>query len=287
MSASSVCLGVLIVSLCLVSSASLACNQGSNSKPQPASGDVVLDSAGSTFIEPIMAKWIDEFGRTHPGKTIGYRGISSGAGIAGIVDGAIDLGASDSPMTDDQLKQAKQNVFHLPAVLGSDVVAYNLPGVSEELNCTPEVLAGIFLGKIKRWNDPGLGRANPRVQLPPAEIVVVHRSDVSGTTYIWTDYLSSVSDEWKWRFGKRLVLGWPAGTLDGNGNQGVVDLIRQTPYSVGYVPSNLADARKKRATADFLRWILTDGQRFAQPLGYAPLPEQVVSKEMKAVTQIE
>jgi phosphate transport system substrate-binding protein len=148
--------------------------------------------------------------------------------------GTVDFGASDGPMTDEQLGQAKTKVLHFPTVLGAVVPTVNIPGVTEELNFTPEALAGIFLGKITKWNDPALTGPNPKAKLPAEDIVVVHRADGSGTTYIWTDYLSKVSDEWKAKVNKNTSVNWPVG-LGGKGNEGVAGQVKQTPYAIGYV----------------------------------------------------
>src|SRR5262245_24999991 len=151
-----------------------------------------------------------------------------------VTEGTVDFGASDMPMTDADLQQAKTRILHFPTVLGADVAAYNIPGVTQELNFTPDALAGIFLGKITKWNDPELKNANPTVNLPANDIVVVHRSDGSGTTYVWVEYLSKVSPEWKTKVGVNTSVNWPVG-LGGKGNEGVSGLIKQTPYSLGYV----------------------------------------------------
>jgi len=257
-------------------------------------------------------------------------------------------------MTEEQLGQAKTKILHFPTVLGAVVPTYNVSGVSQELKFTPEALAGIFLGKITKWNDPALADSNPDANLPGDDIVVVHRSDGSGTTYIWTDYLSKVSEEWKSRVGKNTSVNWPVG-LGGKGNEGVSGLVKQTPYSIGYVeliyaiqnklpygsirnssgnflkadlasvraaaagaakampddfrvsitnapgnnaypissftwllvPNKIDDTGKKKAITNFLHWMVTEGQKFAEPLAYAQLPKAVVSKEMKAISRIE
>ncbi len=165
---------------------------------------------------------------------INYQSIGSGGGIRQVLNGTVDFGASDGPMTDEQLKEAKVKIFHIPTVLGADVPAYNIPGVSGEIKFTPEVLANIFLGKITSWNDPAIAKANPGMNLPNQTIIVVHRSDGSGTTYIWTDYLSKVSKEWEGAVGKGTSVKWPVG-LGGKGNEGVAGQIRQLPGSIGYI----------------------------------------------------
>jgi phosphate transport system substrate-binding protein len=197
-------------------------------------GQVLLNAAGATFPYPMYSKWFDVYRQSHPNVQINYQSIGSGGGIRQLIDKTVDFGASDGPMTDDQLKQASVPILHFPTVLGADVPSYNLKGVTAELNFTPEALAGIFLGKITKWNDPALVSANPGVNLPKDDIVVVHRSDGSGTTYIWTDYLSKVSPEWMTKVGKATSVNWPVG-LGGKGNEGVAGLVEQTPGSMGYI----------------------------------------------------
>jgi len=169
-----------------------------------------------------------------PQININYQSIGSGGGIRQVMEGTVDFGASDGPMTDDQLKQAKIKILHFPTVLGAVVPVYNIPGVTQEINFTPEVLAGIFLGKITKWSDPELKKANPAVNLPDKNIVVIHRSDGSGTTYVWVDYLSKISPEWKSKVGVNTSVNWPVG-LGGKNNEGVAGLVKQTPNSLGYV----------------------------------------------------
>src|SRR6202795_3297239 len=197
-------------------------------------GQVLLNAAGATFPYPIYSKWFDQYHQAHPNVQINYQSIGSGGGIRQLLDKTVDFGASDGPMTDEQLKQASVPILHFPTVLGADVPSYNLAGVSAELNFTPEALGGIFLGKITKWNDKAITSANPGVKLPGSEIVVVHRSDGSGTTYIWTDYLSKVSEEWKTKVGKGTSVNWPVG-LGGKGNEGVSGQVKNAPNSIGYV----------------------------------------------------
>jgi phosphate transport system substrate-binding protein len=199
-----------------------------------AAGQVLINGAGATFPNPIYSKWFDEFHKVHPDVQINYQPIGSGGGIRQLEAGTVDFGASDQPMTDEQLKKQKGRVLHFPAVLGAVVPTYNIPGVSQTLKFTPEALAGIFLGNVKKWNDPVIAGANPGVRLPANEILVVHRSDGSGTTFIWTDYLSKISPEWKSKVGSSTSVSWPAG-LGAKGNEGVAGLVRQTPNSIGYV----------------------------------------------------
>jgi phosphate transport system substrate-binding protein len=319
-----------------------------------AEGQVLLNAAGATFPYPMYSKWFDVYHQAHPNIQINYQSIGSGGGIRQLIDKTVDFGASDGPMNDDQLKQASVPILHFPTVLGADVPSYNLPGVSAELNFTPDTIAGIFLGKITKWNDPAIAGANPGVKLPSDDIVVVHRSDGSGTTYIWTDYLSKISPEWQTKVGKATSVNWPVG-LGGKGNEGVAGLIQQTPDSVGYIeliyaiqnkiaygrvknssgafvkadlisvsaaaaaaskfmpddfrvsitnsegkaaypiasftwlliPAKFGDAAKRDAVKDFLKWMMTDGQQYCEGLAYAKLPKEVVTKEMKAIAQIQ
>jgi phosphate transport system substrate-binding protein len=193
-----------------------------------------INAAGATFPYPIYSKWFDEYHKLHSNVQINYQSIGSGGGIRQLLDKTVDFGASDGPMTDEQLQQAGFKVLHFPTVLGAAVPSYNIPGVTGELKFTPEAIAGIFLGKVTKWNDPAIAGANPGVKLPGDDIVVIHRSDGSGTTYIWTDYLSKVSSEWQSKVGKNTSVNWPVG-LGGKGNEGVAGLLKQTPDSIGYV----------------------------------------------------
>lgn len=316
-------------------------------------GTVLLNAAGATFPYPIYSKWFDVYHQNHPNVQINYQSIGSGGGIRQLLAGTVDFGASDGPMSDEQLAQAKFKILHFPTVLGADVPSYNLPGVSGALNFTQKALAGIFLGTVTKWNDPEIAKANPGVNLPNADIVVVHRSDGSGTTYIWTDFLSKISDEWKNKVGKGTSVNWPVG-LGGKGNEGVSGLVKQTPNSIGYIeliyaiqnnipygnvqnaagkfvkadlagvtaaaaavkdmpddfrisvtnppgatvypvtsftwlliPAQISDAAKREAIKDFLKWMLKDGQGFAEGLSYAQLPKPVIAKETKAISLIQ
>ncbi len=319
-----------------------------------ASAQVSMTGSGATFPYPIYSKWFDEYHKLHPQVQINYQSLGSGAGIQQLLAGTVDFGASDMPMRDEQLKQAKIPVMHFPTVLGAVVPIYNLPGVSQPLKFTPAALAGIFLGTITtRWNDPALASANPGVKLPAADIIVAHRSDGSGTTFVWTDYLSKVSNGWRTKVGSNTSVKWPVG-LGGKGNEGVAALVKQTPDAIGYVeliyavqnkltyglvqnqagsfikadlasvteaagaaanmppdfrvsitnpsgrnaypissftyllvPSRWTDARKGTAMVEFLRWMATDGQKFTQGLSYAPLPANVVQRELEALKQIK
>jgi phosphate transport system substrate-binding protein len=319
---------------------------------------IPLTGAGATFPYPIYSKWFDEFHKKNGNVEVNYQSLGSGAGIRQVTEGTVDFGASDGPMNDDQLKayQAKHGfpILHFPTVLGADVPTYNIPGVSEELNFTPDALAGIFLGHISKWNDPAIANVNKGVNLPANDIVVVHRSDGSGTTYIWTDYLSKVSSDWKDKVGKGTSVNWPVG-LGGKGNENVAGLIKQTPNSIGYVeliyaiqtkmpygkvknaagdfvkadlasvsaaaagaiktmpddfrvsitnapgktvypissftwllvPSKFSDAGKRDALKTFIQWMLADGQNYAESLAYAKLPQEVIAKEVKALSKIQ
>jgi phosphate transport system substrate-binding protein len=319
----------------------------------PALAQTKLNGAGATFPNPIYSKWFSEYHKLHPDIEINYQSIGSGGGIRQVIAGTVDFGASDGPMTDDQLKEAKMKILHFPTVLGADVPAYNIPGVNAELKFTPDALAGIFLGKITKWNDKALTGPNPGVSLPDRDIIVVHRSDGSGTTYIWTDYLSKISPEWQSQAGKGTSVKWPVG-LGGKGNEGVAGSIRQLQGSIGYVeliyavqnnisygsvknaagnfvkaslesvtaaaasapkmpadfrvsitnapgkdaypissftwlliPAQAKDASHSKILADFLNWMVTDGQRMTAALSYAPLPEGVVQKEKEAIKQVQ
>ncbi len=200
----------------------------------PAVAETMLNGAGATFPYPMYSKWFSEYNKLHPDVQINYQSIGSGGGIRQVLNGTVDFGASDGPMTDAQLKEAKIKILHIPTVMGADVPAYNVTGVSGEIKFTPDVLANIFLGKITSWTDPAIAKANPGVKFPNQSIIVVHRSDGSGTTYIWTDYLSKVSKEWESTVGKGTSVKWPVG-LGGKGNEGVAGQIRQLEGSIGYV----------------------------------------------------
>jgi len=320
----------------------------------PAFSQTKLTGAGATFPNPIYQKWFSEYRKAHSDVQINYQSIGSGGGIRQVSEGTVDFGASDGPMTDEQLSSAKTKILHFPTVLGSVVPAYNVPGVTEEIKFTPDVLAGIFLGKIGNWNDPAIAKANPEIKnFPNTNIIVVHRSDGSGTTYIFTDYLSKVSSEWKNTVGKGTSPHWPTG-LGGKGNEGVAGSIRQLPGSIGYVeliyavqnkipygsvknssgvfmkaslesttaaaassksmpadfrvsitdapgkdaypissftwlliPQSSKDAQKGKILADFLNWMVNDGQKMVAELSYAPLPASVAEKVKGAIKQVK
>jgi phosphate transport system substrate-binding protein len=315
---------------------------------------VSINGGGATFPFPIYSKWFSEYNKLHPDVEINYQPQGSGFGIQQIQKQTVFFGATDGPMTPDQLLGAAGKVLHFPTVLGADVPVYNIPGITAELKFTGPVLANIFLGKITKWNDAEIAKVNPGVTLPNMDITVAHRSDGSGTTYIWVDYLAKVSPDWKTKVGVATAVNWPVG-LGGKGNDGVTSLVKQTPGAVGYVEliyalqnkmtygsvQNMngefiaasvdsvtaaaaeasakmpADFRvsitnapgkgvypissftwillyenpKDKATAktmvDFMNWMLMDGQKFASPLGYAPLPAQVVALEKEALKKIK
>jgi phosphate transport system substrate-binding protein len=314
---------------------------------------ILINGAGATFPYPIYSKWFDEFHKRKPEVQINYQSIGSGGGIRQVLEGTVDFGATDGPMSDEQLGQAKVPILHFPTVLGAVVVTYNLTEATGRLRFSPETVAGIFLGKITSWNDPLLARDNPGARLPARPIVPIHRSDGSGTTYVFTDYLSKVSPEWQSGVGKNTSVNWPVG-LGGKGNEGVAGLVKQTPDSLGYVeliyaiqtklsygdmrnrggrfveptlasvtaaagsvtnmpadfrvsitdaagadaypissftwllvPSRIADADKGRGITQFLDWMLSDGQAFAEGLGYAPLPAGVIDQERPVIKHIQ
>ena len=206
-----------------------------------------INGAGATFPNPMYSKWFDEYHKKNPNLQINYQSIGSGGGIKQVTEGTVDFGATDGPMTDEQIKTYQDKhgsgILHFPTVLGAVVPTYNIPAVDVALNFTPEALAGIFLGKVTKWNDPLITGPNQGVKLPADEIVVVHRAESSGTTYVWTDYLSKVSEEWKTKVGKGTAVNWPVG-LGGKGNEGVTGTIKNTPDSIGYVELIYAESNK-------------------------------------------
>jgi len=195
----------------------------------------------------MYSKWFDEYHKKNPSLEINYQSIGSGGGIKQITEGTVDFGASDGPMTDEQLKTYQDKhgfgILHFPTVLGAVVPTYNIPGVTASLNFTPEALAGIYLGKVTKWNDPLITSVNPGVNLPADDIIVVHRAESSGTTYVWTDFLSKVSEEWKTKVGKSTAVKWPVG-LGGQGNEGVTGTVKNTPDAIGYVELIYAESNK-------------------------------------------
>lgn len=318
----------------------------------PAVAQTTLNGAGATFPYPMYSKWFSDYNKLHPDIQFNYQSIGSGGGIRQVLAGTVDFGASDGPMTDDQLAQAKTKILHIPTVLGAVVPAYNVPGVSGEIKFTPEAMAGIFSGKITIWNDPALAKANPGVNLPNQPIIVIHRSDGSGTTYIFTDYLSKVSSDWQNSVGKGTSVKWPVG-LGGKGNEGVAGMVRQMQGAVGYIeliyavqnkipygtvknsagtfvkaslesvtsaaasapkmpadfrvsitnapgkdaypissftwlliPQQSKDANKGKMIADFLNWMVADGQKLTAQLTYAPLPDTVAEKVKAAIKNV-
>jgi phosphate transport system substrate-binding protein len=321
---------------------------------------LLINGAGATFPYPMYSKWFDEYHKAHGNIQINYQSIGSGGGIKQVTEGTVDFGATDGPMNDDQLKTFQDKhgfgILHFPTVLGAVVPTYNIPGITAELNLTQDAIAGIFLGRITKWNDPAISGANKGVNLPANDVVVVHRSDGSGTTYAWTDYLSKISDDWKNKVGKGTSVNWPIpGSLGGKGNEGVAGLVKQTPNSIGYVeliyavqnnmpygrvknssgafikadlagvtaaaagaaknipddfrvsitdapgksaypistftwllvPSKFSEASKRDAIKGFLKWMLADGQNYAEALSYAKLPKEVVAKELKAINSVQ
>ena len=240
------------------------------SEPQQISG------AGATFPEPIYTQWFSTYNELHPDVQINYQGIGSGGGIRQLTEQTVFFGASDGPMTDEQLKAAPGPVLHFPTVLGGVVPVYNIDGVNAELKFTGPLLADIYLGKVTKWNDPAIAALNPGVRLPGEDIVVVHRSDGSGTTYIFADYLSKVSPEWKTRVGVNTALNWPLG-LGGKGNPGVAGLVKQTPGAIGYVEliyalqNHIAYGAVQNMAARFLRASI-DGVTAAAARAEAAMP---------------
>ena len=318
----------------------------------PAVAQTTLNGAGATFPYPIYSKWFSEYHNAHPEVQINYQSIGSGGGIRQVLAGTVDFGASDGPMSDQQLAEAKVKLLHIPTVLGAVVPAYNVSGISGELRFSPQTMANICLGKITNWNDKAIAADNPGVKLPDRSIVLVHRSDGSGTNYIFTDYLSKVSEEWKNGPGKGTSVKWPVG-IGAKGNEGVAGMIRQMDGAFGYVeliyalqnkipygavknsagnwvkgslggatqaaasvkqmpadfrvsitnapgkeaypissftwllvPVQSKEASKGKILVDFLNWMLTNGEKDATQLAYAPLPENVSAKVKESIKQV-
>jgi len=234
--------------------ASTACN---NNGGPGGSGSVSLQGAGATFPNPLYQKWLSEYGNLHPNVKIDYQSIGSGGGIKQLKEQTVDFGASDAPMKDEDLKSAPGEILHIPTVLGAVVITYNLEGVKQSLRFSPEVVADIFLGKIKKWNDPKIAADNPGLTLPANDVTVVHRSDGSGTSAVFTDYLSKVSTEWKDKVGSGTSPSWPTG-IGGKGNEGVTGQVKNTPNTIGYielayaVKNNLPVAQIKNASGNFI-----------------------------------
>ena len=229
--------------------ATVACNNNG--------GSVTLQGAGASFPSPLYQKWLSEYGKLHANVKIDYQSIGSGGGIKQLKEQTVDFGASDAPMTDADLKSAPGEILHVPTVLGAVVITYNLAGMKQPLRFSPEALADIFLGKIKKWNDPKIAADNPGVSLPTSDITVIHRSDSSGTSAVFTDYLSKVSPEWKEKVGAGVSPSWPIG-IGGKGNEGVTGQVKNTPNTIGYielvyaVKNNLPVAHIKNASGNFI-----------------------------------
>ena len=217
-----------------------------------------INAAGATFPAVIYQKWFDEYHKMHADVQINYQSIGSGGGIAQLTAGTVEFGASDMPMTDEQISKLSVKPLHFPSVLGGVVPTYNIAGITQELKFTSETLSGIFLGSITKWNDPRLAKDNPGVKFPNEDIQVVHRSDGSGTTFVWTDYLSKVNPDWKSKVGANTSVNWPVG-LGGKGNEGVAGMVKQTPNSIGYVEliyavqNKMAYGSVKNASGNFVK----------------------------------
>ena len=239
-----------------------------------ASAQMLINGAGATFPYPIYSKWFDEYAQVDPSVRFNYQSIGSGGGQKQILAQTVDFGASDGPMSDENLAKAPGKILHIPTVAGADVLTYNLPG-SPKLKFDGPTIVDIFMGKIAKWNDPKIQAQNPGVKLPDTEIVVVHRSDGSGTTYIWVDYLSSVSKEWETKVGRGSSVQWPAG-LGGKGNEGVAGQVKQLPGTVGYVELAYAKQNKlpyadvKNAAG---KYITPSIQSITEALGAAKIPD--------------
>jgi phosphate transport system substrate-binding protein len=224
----------------------------------PFAGAQQITGAGATFPAPVYQKWFGEYHTLHPEVQINYQSIGSGAGIQQLTSGTVDFGASDMPMTDEQISKLKVKAFHFPTVMGAVVPTYNVAGLGQDFKFSGEALAGIFMGTVKKWNDPLLAKENKGAKLPNEDIVVVHRSDGSGTSFVWTDYLSKVSPEWKSKVGANTSVSWPVG-LGGKGNEGVAGTVKQTPNSIGYVELIYAVQNKmdygsvKNAAGEFVK----------------------------------
>lgn len=247
---------VVWISAVVLLLASIACNNNGGSGS--GSGSVSLQGAGATFPNPLYQKWLSEYGKLHPNVRIDYQSIGSGGGIKQLKEQTVDFGASDSPMADADLKSAPGEILHIPTVLGAVVITYNLESVKQQpLRFSSEVIADIFLGKIKKWNDPKIAADNPGVTLPGNDITVVHRSDGSGTSAVFTDYLAKVSTEWKDKVGTGTSPSWPTG-IGGKGNEGVTGQVKNTPNTIGYVElayavkNNLPVAHIKNASGSFV-----------------------------------
>ncbi|MGH9902954.1 MAG: phosphate ABC transporter substrate-binding protein PstS [Pyrinomonadaceae bacterium] len=273
-------LAAALASLVTIASACSPGPAGGGAGPNaPAGGAVRLQGAGATFPNPLYQKWLSEYGKLNAGARIDYQSVGSGAGIKQITEQTIDFGGTDKPMSDDEMKNAPGEILHIPTVLGAVVVTYNLAGVSETLGFSPDVLADIFLGKITKWNDPRIKADNPNVNLPDAPIAVVHRSDGSGTTAVFTDYLSKVSPEWKEKVGTGTAVSWPLGQ-GGKGNEGVTAQVKSQPNTIGYVElayaqqNKLPVARLKNKSGNFVEPTL-DAVTAAAAESVAATPEDL------------
>lgn len=237
------------LALLTLSLATLACGRGDSDRPAGSRG-VALTGAGATFPYPLYSRWFSDYA-AEKGVRINYQSIGSGGGVRQISEGTVDFGASDGPMSDEELSRARGGrILHFPTVAGAVVVTYNLPGVSQVVNLDGPTVANIFLGNIRRWNAPEIRALNPGVALPDRDLIVVHRSDGSGTTYVFTDYLTAVSPTWASGPGRGKEVSWPVG-LGGKGNEGVAGQVKQTPGAVGYV--ELAYANQNRLPAAAIR----------------------------------
>ena len=213
-----------------------------------AAGPLTINGAGATFPYPLYSKWFYEYSNANPGVRFNYQSIGSGGGIKQIIAGTVNFGATDAPMTEEGMKKLPGPILHIPTALGAVVPVYNLDGVASGLKLTPEVLAGIYLGKITRWNDPKIAELNKTMTLPNADIVVAHRSDGSGTTDIFTNYLTTVNAEWRAKVGRGPSVNWPVG-IGGKGNEGVAGVVKQTPGAIGYVELAYANQNKMKVAS--------------------------------------
>jgi phosphate transport system substrate-binding protein len=258
------------------------------------SGSSDLTGAGATFPYPLYSKWFSDYAR-ETGVRINYQSIGSGGGIRQISEQTVDFGASDAPMTDQELSAAKGGrLLHFPSILGAVVVTYNVPGVTQPLKLTGEMIARIYRGEVTKWDHAELAALNPGITLPNRDILPAYRSDGSGTTFVFTDYLATVSPAWSQKPGRGKQVEFPAG-LGGKGNEGVAGLVKQTPGADAYpiatftwllVYETQPDADKGRKLADFLRWAYDAGQRSADALGYAPLPASLTARLTQRVDSL-
>jgi phosphate transport system substrate-binding protein len=235
-----------------------------------------INGAGATFPYPIYSKWFSEYSQQHPTVKINYQSIGSGGGIRQVSEGTVDFGATDGPMSDAQIGSAKVKTMHIPTVLGAVVPVYNIPGINKDLNFSGDVIADIYLGKISKWNDPRITKDNPGISLPDKAILPIYRSDGSGTTYIFTDYLSKISSDWNSKVGKNTSVKWPTG-IGQKGNEGIAGMVRQSPYSFGYVELIYATQNKmaygavKNSAGKFLK-ATTDGVTAAAAAAAKTMP---------------